>query len=92
MDKPFRRRDLLGIRNLSAEEILGILNTAENFREINQRELKKSDLARKDIINLFSGKLDPASAHLSSSPPNALSADAVNISVSSSACQGENAG
>ncbi len=26
MDKPFRRRDLLGIRHLSAEEIVGILN------------------------------------------------------------------
>lgn len=37
MDKPFRRRDLLGIRDLSAAEITGILNTAENFSEINKR-------------------------------------------------------
>ncbi len=54
MEKPFRRRDLLGIRNLSAEEIVGILDTAENFREINQREIKKVPTLRgKTVINLF---------------------------------------
>jgi len=41
MEKPFRRRDLLGIRDLTAAEIKGILDTAENFREINMREIKK---------------------------------------------------
>jgi aspartate carbamoyltransferase catalytic subunit len=54
MIKPFRRRDFLGIRNLSAAEIVGILNTAENFREINQREIKKVPTLRgKTVINLF---------------------------------------
>jgi len=85
MDKPFRRRDLLGIRNLSAEEIVGILNTAENFREINQREIKKVPTLRgKTVINLFfeNSTRTRTSFELAA---KRLSADAVNISVSSSA-------
>jgi aspartate carbamoyltransferase catalytic subunit len=84
MDKPFRRRDLLGIRNLSAEEIVGILNTAENFREINTREIKKVPTLRgKTIINLFfeNSTRTRTSFELAA---KRLSADAVNISVSSS--------
>src|SRR5438046_2335267 len=84
MDKPFRRRDLLGIRNLSAEEIIGILNTAENFREINTREIKKVPTLRgKTIINLFfeNSTRTRTSFELAA---KRLSADAVNISVSSS--------
>jgi len=85
MDKPFRRRDLLGIRNLSAEEIVGILNTAENFREINQREIKKVPTLRgKTVINLFfeNSTRTRTSFELAA---KRLSADTVNISVSSSA-------
>jgi aspartate carbamoyltransferase catalytic subunit len=85
MDKPFRRRDLLGIRNLSAKEIVGILNTAENFREINQREIKKVPTLRgKTVINLFfeSSTRTRTSFELAA---KRLSADAVNISVASSA-------
>lgn len=84
MDKPFRRRDLLGIRNLSAEEIIGILNTAENFREINAREIKKVPTLRgKTVINLFfeNSTRTRTSFELAA---KRLSADAVNISVSSS--------
>jgi aspartate carbamoyltransferase catalytic subunit len=85
MDKPFRRRDLLGIRNLSAKEIVGILDTAENFREINQRELKKVPTLRgKTVINLFfeASTRTRTSFELAA---KRLSADAINISVSSSA-------
>ena len=85
MDKPFRRRDFLGIRNLSAAEILGILDTAENFREINQREIKKVPALRgKTIINLFfeASTRTRTSFELAA---KRLSADAINISVSSSA-------
>ncbi len=85
MDKPFRRRDLLGIRNLSAEEIVGILDTAENFREINQREIKKVPALRgKTVINLFfeNSTRTRTSFELAA---KRLSADAVNISVPSSA-------
>lgn len=84
MNKPFRRRDLLGIRNLSAEEIRGILDTAENFREINAREIKKVPTLRgKTVINLFfeNSTRTRTSFELAA---KRLSADAVNISVSSS--------
>ena len=84
MNKPFRRRDLLGIRNLSAEEIVGILDTAENFREINSREIKKVPTLRgKTVINLFfeNSTRTRTSFELAA---KRLSADAVNISVSSS--------
>ncbi|MEZ5425841.1 MAG: aspartate carbamoyltransferase catalytic subunit [Pyrinomonadaceae bacterium] len=84
MNKPFRRRDLLGIRDLSAEEIFGILNTAENFREISSREIKKVPTLRgKTIINLFfeNSTRTRTSFELAA---KRLSADAVNISVSTS--------
>ena len=52
--KPFRRRDLLGIRDLNCRGDPGILDTAENFREINSREIKKVPTLRgKTVINLF---------------------------------------
>src|ERR1044072_6192725 len=84
MEKPFRRRDLLGIRNLSAAEIVGILDTAENFREISNREIKKVPTLRgKTVINLFfeSSTRTRTSFELAA---KRLSADAVNISVASS--------
>ena len=84
MEKPYRRKDLLGIRDLSAAEINGILDTAENFREISNREIKKVPALRgKTIINLFfeSSTRTRTSFELAA---KRLSADAVNISVSSS--------
>jgi aspartate carbamoyltransferase catalytic subunit len=84
MDKPYRRRDLLGIRDLTPAEIVGILDTAENFREINSREIKKVPALRgKTVINLFfeSSTRTRTSFELAA---KRLSADAVNISVSSS--------
>jgi aspartate carbamoyltransferase catalytic subunit len=84
MDKPFRRRDLLGIRGLSAADITGILDTAENFREISNREIKKVPALRgKTVINLFfeSSTRTRTSFELAA---KRLSADAVNISIASS--------
>ena len=84
MNKPYRRRDLLGIRELTAAEIKGILDTAENFREINSREIKKVPALRgKTVINLFfeNSTRTRTSFELAA---KRLSADAVNISVSSS--------
>lgn len=90
IEKPFRRRDLLGIRDLTADEILGILNTAENFVEINNREIKKVPTLRgKTVINLFfeNSTRTRTSFELAA---KRLSADAVNISVaSSSVAKGE---
>lgn len=84
MDKPFRRRDLLGIRDLSPAEIVGILDTAENFREINAREIKKVPTLRgKTVINLFfeNSTRTRTSFELAA---KRLSADTVNISVAAS--------
>lgn len=84
MEKPFRRRDLLGIREISEAEIRGILDTAENFREINAREIKKVPTLRgKTVINLFfeNSTRTRTSFELAA---KRLSADAVNISVASS--------
>lgn len=84
MEKPFRRRDLLGIRDLNAAEIKGILDTAENFCEISTREVKKVPALRgKTVINLFfeASTRTRTSFELAA---KRLSADAVNISVSSS--------
>src|SRR5215471_10295848 len=84
MDKPFRRRDLLGIRDLTPAEILGILDTAENFREISNREIKKVPTLRgKTVINLFFENSTRTRTSFEIAAKR-LSADAVNISVSSS--------
>jgi aspartate carbamoyltransferase catalytic subunit len=84
MEKPFHRKDLLGIRDLTAEEVTGILDTAENFREISSREIKKVPALRgKTVINLFfeASTRTRTSFELAA---KRLSADAVNISVSTS--------
>ena len=55
-DKQFRwhRKHLLGLRDLSAEEITYILDTAEGFEEISTRSVKKAPPLRgKVIVNLF---------------------------------------
>ena len=84
MEKPFHRKDLLGIRDLSSEDIHGILDTAETFREISEREIKKVPTLRgKTIINLFfeASTRTRTSFELAA---KRLSADAVNVSVSTS--------
>src|SRR5499426_3094587 len=81
---PLKRKDLLGIADLSPEEINFILDTAETFRDINQRQIKKVPTLRgKTVINLFF----EASTRTRTSfeiAAKRLSADAVNISVSTS--------
>ncbi len=84
MDKKFHRKDLLGIRDLSADEIYAILQTAESFRDVSKREVKKVPALRgKTVINLFfeNSTRTRTSFELAA---KRLSADAVNISVSSS--------
>jgi aspartate carbamoyltransferase catalytic subunit len=84
IEKPFRRRDLLGIRDLTAAEIIGILDTAENFREINAREIKKVPTLRgKTVINLFFENSTRTRTSFEIAAKR-LSADALNISVSTS--------
>src|SRR5215218_10464037 len=84
MNETFKRKDLLGIRTLSAGEILSLLKTAETFRDVSRREVKKVPALRgKTVINLF---FEPSTRTRTSFELAAkrLSADAVNISVASS--------
>jgi aspartate carbamoyltransferase catalytic subunit len=80
----FRGRDLLGMEELTPEEICTILDTAVSFKEVSEREIKKVPTLRgKTIINLFF----EASTRTRTSFEIAgkrLSADVINISASSS--------
>lgn len=81
---PLNRKDLLGIEELSVEEINLILDTAETFRDINSRTIKKVPTLRgKTVINLFF----EASTRTRTSFEIAgkrLSADTINITASAS--------
>jgi aspartate carbamoyltransferase catalytic subunit len=80
----FKHKDLLGIRELNAAEITHILDTAESFRDISRREIKKVPTLRgRTVINLF---FEPSTRTRTSFEIAAkrLSADAINISASTS--------
>ncbi|MBN2209931.1 MAG: aspartate carbamoyltransferase catalytic subunit [Sedimentisphaerales bacterium] len=50
----WRRKHLLGLRDLSREELLHVLDTAEGFKEISTRSIKKAPPLRgKVVVNLF---------------------------------------
>jgi aspartate carbamoyltransferase catalytic subunit len=80
----FAHKHILGIEQLSREDIYQILDTAESFKEINNREIKKVPTLRgQTIINLFF----EASTRTRTSFEIAgkrLSADTINIAASSS--------
>ena len=78
------RKDLLGIAELSAEEITLILDTAESFREVSERPIKKVPTLRgKTVVNLF---FEPSTRTRSSFEiaEKRLSADSINMSTSGS--------
>jgi aspartate carbamoyltransferase catalytic subunit len=51
---PYLGKDLLGLEQLSREQIIGILDTAEPFKEISERPIKKVPVLRgKTIVNAF---------------------------------------
>jgi aspartate carbamoyltransferase catalytic subunit len=83
----WRRKDLLGIAELSAAEIELILDTAESFAEVGERAIKKVPTLRgKTVINLFF----EASTRTRSSfeiAEKRLSADNINFSTSGSALE-----
>jgi len=77
-------KHLLGIRELAAEEITHLLDTAETFRDISQREIKKVPALRgRTIINLF---FEPSTRTRTSFEiaGKRLSADVINVSASTS--------
>lgn len=80
----WKRKDLLGIRELSADEIVFILNTADAFKEVGTREVKKVPALRgKTLVNFF---VEPSTRTRTSFEIAAirLSADVINISASAS--------
>jgi aspartate carbamoyltransferase catalytic subunit len=78
------RKDILGIEDLSVEEMELILSTAASFKEVSARDIKKVPTLRgKTVVNLF---YEPSTRTRTSFEIAAkrMSADAVNISVSTS--------
>src|SRR6478752_7381708 len=84
------KKDLLGIGDLSRDEIVLILDTAEAMREIGERPIKKVPTLRgKTVVNLF---YEPSTRTRTSFEiaEKRLSADTLNIAVqSSSVLKGE---
>ena len=83
----FRKKDLLGIKQLEPEEIELILETAETFKEISTRPIKKVPTLRgRTVVHLF---YEPSTRTRTSFEIAAkrLSADTFNISASTSSSQ-----
>ncbi len=79
-----KRKDILGIADLHREEIDLILETAESFKEVSNRDIKKVPALRgKTVVNLF---FEPSTRTRTSFElaGKRLSADVINISSSSS--------
>jgi aspartate carbamoyltransferase catalytic subunit len=84
MKPHWRRKDLLGLRELSPEEINFILETTDAFKQVGTREIKKVPALRgKTLVNLF---VEPSTRTRTSFELAAfrLSADVINISASTS--------
>ena len=83
-------KDLIGLEPLSADQIRSILDTAEPFKEISERRIKKVPVLRgKTIVNLF---FEPSTRTRISFEfaEKRLSADTVNIATTgSSVAKGE---
>jgi len=80
----FKSKDLLGIKELTSEEIYHILDTAAGFKDVLKRDIKKvPPLRGKSVVSLF---FEPSTRTKTSFALAAkrLSADFVNFSVSTS--------
>ena len=78
------KKDLLGIADLTSDEIYRVLDTAEAMREIGQRPIKKVPTLRgKTVVNLF---YEPSTRTRTSFEiaEKRLSADTLNIAVAAS--------
>ena len=84
MSLRWSRKDLVGIRELSADEILFILDTADAFKQVGTRDVKKVPALRgKTLVNFF---VEPSTRTCTSFELAAtrLSADVININASAS--------
>ena len=78
------RKDLLGLRELSVDEIMFVLETADAFKQVGTREVKKVPALRgKTLINFF---VEPSTRTRTSFELAAfrLSADVINMSATTS--------
>ena len=91
MTVPTLGKDLLGLESLTKEQIQLILDTAEPFKEVSERTIKKVPALRgKTIVNLF---FEPSTRTRISFEfaEKRLSADTVNVAAAGSAVEkGEN--
>src|SRR5436309_9115894 len=84
MTTRWTRKDLLGLRELSADEINFILETADAFKQVGAREIKKVPALRgKTLVNFF---VEPSTRTRISFELAAfrLSADVINLSAATS--------
>ena len=80
----WNRKDLLGLAEFSADEINFVLETADAFKQVGTREIKKVPALRgKTLVNFF---VEPSTRTRTSFELAALrlSADVINISATSS--------
>jgi len=80
----WRRKDLLGLRGMSAQEMNFVLDTANAFKQVGTREIKKVPALRgKTLVNFF---VEPSTRTRTSFEIAAsrLSADVLNISATTS--------
>lgn len=80
----WKRKHLLGIQELSKEELLYILDTAESFKEVSAREIKKVPALRGQTVVLLFFEPSTRTRISFELAAKRLSADIVNISVSAS--------
>jgi aspartate carbamoyltransferase catalytic subunit len=84
MSARWTRKDLLGLRELTADEINFVLETTDAFKEVGTREIKKVPALRgRTLVNFF---IEPSTRTRASFELAAfrLSADVINISASAS--------
>src|SRR5690606_10388198 len=80
-------KDLTGLERLTADQIRGILDTADPFKEISERAIKKVPVLRgKTIVNLFFEASTRTRISFEFAEKR-LSADTVNIASSGSSVQ-----
>ena len=83
-DTRWTRKDLLGLRELSADEINFVLETADAFKQVGTREIKKVPALRgKTLVNFLSNRARARAPRFELAAFR-LSADVINISATTS--------
>ena len=87
MSGPVLGKDLIGLEHLTREQVTAILDTAEPFKEVSERAIKKVPALRgKTIVNLFFEASTRTRISFEFAEKR-LSADTVNVATSGSSVQ-----